>query len=252
MILGGGPNRIGQGIEFDYCCCHACFALRELGIEIDHGQLQPRDRLHRLRHHRPAVLRAADRSRTCSTSATSAVQRPADGVIVQFGGQTPLNLAHALRRRRRADHRHQRRHHRRRRGPRAVPAAARSGSDLKQPANGIARSVDEARPSPREIGYPVVVRPMLRARRPGDGDRLRRRAARPLHRRGRRRSPATPGADRPVPRRRHRGRRRRHLRRRATSSSPASWSTSRRPASTPATPPARCRPTRSPPRPSTS
>ena len=49
-ILGGGPNRIGQGIEFDYCCCQAAFALREAGLRGDHGQLQPGDRQHRLRH----------------------------------------------------------------------------------------------------------------------------------------------------------------------------------------------------------
>ena len=59
MILGGGPNRIGQGIEFDYCCCHASFALREEGFESDHGELQPGDGLDRLRHLGPALLRAA-------------------------------------------------------------------------------------------------------------------------------------------------------------------------------------------------
>ena len=59
MILGSGPNRIGQGIEFDYCCCHASFALQEDGVEIDHGQLQSGDGLDRLRHQRPPVLRAA-------------------------------------------------------------------------------------------------------------------------------------------------------------------------------------------------
>jgi carbamoylphosphate synthase large subunit len=48
MILGGGPNRIGQGIEFDYCCVHAALALREDGLRDDHGQLQPGDRLDRL------------------------------------------------------------------------------------------------------------------------------------------------------------------------------------------------------------
>ncbi len=61
IILGGGPNRIGQGIEFDYCCCHAAFALDELGIEFDHGELQPGDRLDRLRYLRPALFRAAHR-----------------------------------------------------------------------------------------------------------------------------------------------------------------------------------------------
>ena len=59
MILGGGPNRIGQGIEFDYCCCHASFALRELGIESIMVNSNPETVEHRLRHERHAVLRAA-------------------------------------------------------------------------------------------------------------------------------------------------------------------------------------------------
>ena len=63
IILGSGPNRIGQGIEFDYCCCHASFALREDGLRDHHGQLQSRDGLHRLRHQRPSLLRAADPGR---------------------------------------------------------------------------------------------------------------------------------------------------------------------------------------------
>ena len=60
MILGAGPNRIGQGIEFDYCCVHASYALRDAGYDHHHGELQSRDRLHRLRYLRQAVLRAAD------------------------------------------------------------------------------------------------------------------------------------------------------------------------------------------------
>ena len=64
MILGSGPNRIGQGIEFDYCCCHASFALQEFGYRIDHGQLQSGDGLDRLRHQRPPVLRAAHARRS--------------------------------------------------------------------------------------------------------------------------------------------------------------------------------------------
>ena len=63
VILGGGPNRIGQGIEFDYCCCHAAFALQRCRLRDHHGQLQPRDRLDRLRHLRPPLFRAADRGR---------------------------------------------------------------------------------------------------------------------------------------------------------------------------------------------
>ena len=65
-----GPNRIGQGVEFDYCCVHAAFALSDAGLRDGDGQLQPRDRLHRLRHQRPPLLRAAHASRTSATSAT--------------------------------------------------------------------------------------------------------------------------------------------------------------------------------------
>ena len=120
MILGGGPNRIGQGIEFDYCCCHASFALRELGIESIMVNSNPEtvstdydtsDLLFFEPLTTEDVLNICDRVQP-------------DGVIVQFGGQTPLNLARALGRRRRADHRHQRRHDRRRRRSREVPAAA--------------------------------------------------------------------------------------------------------------------------------
>ena len=76
MILGGGPNRIGQGIEFDYCCCHASFALRELGIESIMVNSNPGDRQHRLRHQRPAVLRAAD-DRRCAQHLRSQCSRTA-------------------------------------------------------------------------------------------------------------------------------------------------------------------------------
>ena len=123
MILGGGPNRIGQGIEFDYCCCHASFALRELGIESIMVNSNPEtvstdydtsDLLFFEPLTTEDVLNICDRVQP-------------DGVIVQFGGQTPLNLARALATRGRADHRHQRRHDRRRRGPREVPAAAARG-----------------------------------------------------------------------------------------------------------------------------
>ena len=156
MILGGGPNRIGQGIEFDYCCCHASFALRELGIESVMVNSNPETvstdyDTSDLLFFEPLtvedVLNICDRVQP-------------DGVIVQFGGQTPLNLARRAGRRRRADHRHQRRHDRRRRGPREVSAAARHGWACKQPANGIARN-DGRRPAREaaKIGYPVLVRP---------------------------------------------------------------------------------------------
>ena len=107
MILGGGPNRIGQGIEFDYCCCQAAFALREPGIETIMVNSNPETVSAPTTTPATSVLRAADgRGRAqhlrprCSRT----------GVIVQFGGQTPLNLAQALADGRRADHRHQRRH----------------------------------------------------------------------------------------------------------------------------------------------
>jgi carbamoyl-phosphate synthase large subunit len=92
MILGGGPNRIGQGIEFDYCCVHACFALRELGYETIMVNCNPEtvstdydtaDRLYFEPLTAEDVLNIID------------VEKP-DGVLVQFGGQTPLNIAEAL------------------------------------------------------------------------------------------------------------------------------------------------------------
>ena len=92
MILGGGPNRIGQGIEFDYCCCHASFALRELGIESIMVNSNPEtvstdydtsDLLFFEPLTTEDVLNICDRVQP-------------DGVIVQFGGQTPLNLSRAL------------------------------------------------------------------------------------------------------------------------------------------------------------
>ncbi len=92
MILGGGPNRIGQGIEFDYCCCHASFALRELGIESIMVNSNPETvstdyDTSDLLFFEP--LTAEDVLNICD-------RMQPDGVIVQFGGQTPLNLARAL------------------------------------------------------------------------------------------------------------------------------------------------------------
>ncbi|MBN1853980.1 MAG: carbamoyl-phosphate synthase large subunit [Pirellulales bacterium] len=154
MILGGGPNRIGQGIEFDYCCCHASFALRELGIESVMVNSNPETvstdyDTSDLLFFEPLtvedVLNIYDRVQP-------------DGVIVQFGGQTPLNLARALL-------------------SEGVPIIGTSVNaieaaedrekfqqllirlDLKQPANGIARTMDEARREASKIGYPLLVRP---------------------------------------------------------------------------------------------
>jgi carbamoyl-phosphate synthase large subunit len=154
MILGGGPNRIGQGIEFDYCCVHASFAAREMGIESIMVNSNPEtvstdydtsDKLYFEPLTREDVLHIIDR------------EKP-DGVIVQFGGQTPLNLAVPL-------------------AEAGAPIVGTSPDsidraedrkrfqqllqklDLKQPANGTARTLDEARTVAAEIGYPVVVRP---------------------------------------------------------------------------------------------
>jgi carbamoyl-phosphate synthase large subunit len=154
MILGSGPNRIGQGIEFDYCCCHASFALQDRGIESIMVNCNPEtvstdydtsDRLYfeplTLEH----VLNICD------------VEKP-DGLIVQFGGQTPLNLALPLQKL----------------GipiigtdPRDIDLAedrklfGRLLDDLKipSPPNGTATSIDEACEIARRIGYPILVRP---------------------------------------------------------------------------------------------
>ncbi len=153
-ILGGGPNRIGQGIEFDYCCVHAAYAVREIGYESvmvnsnpetvstdfdtsDHLFFEPltlEDVMHIVRTIEPA------------------------GIIVQFGGQTPLNLANGL-------------------AARGAPLIGTSVESieraedrehfskflrklgLRQPDNGIARSPAEAFEVARRIGYPVIVRP---------------------------------------------------------------------------------------------
>ncbi|QGJ72082.1 Carbamoyl-phosphate synthase large chain [Planctomycetales bacterium 10988] len=154
MILGGGPNRIGQGIEFDYCCCHASYAMRELGHESIMVNSNPEtvstdydtsDLLFFEPLTAEDVLNLCDRLKP-------------DGVIVQFGGQTPLNLARAL-----ADH--------------GVPIIGTSVDTieeaedrekfqqllhrlkLKQPPNGIARTKDQARTAAAKIGYPILVRP---------------------------------------------------------------------------------------------
>ena len=158
VILGGGPNRIGQGIEFDYCCCHACFALADAGYETIMVNCNPEtvstdyDTSDRL-YFEP--LTAEDVLEILHTEQQNGTLV---GVIVQFGGQTPLNLAQAL-----ADA-----------GipilgtsPDAIDlaedrerfAALVSKLGLAQPANGIARSRDEAVAVAERIGYPVLMRP---------------------------------------------------------------------------------------------
>ncbi len=154
MILGSGPNRIGQGIEFDYCCCHASFALHEAGFETIMVNCNPEtvstdydtsDRLYFEPLTFEDVMNIVD------------VEQP-EGVIVQFGGQTPLNLAMRL-------------HHAGVRvigtSPDSIDLAEdrkRFGALLKelgipQPENGMAASVKEAREVAARIGYPVLVRP---------------------------------------------------------------------------------------------
>jgi len=154
MILGSGPNRIGQGIEFDYCCCHAAFALRDAGFETIMVNCNPEtvstdydtsDRLYFEPLTFEDVMNIVD------------VEKP-EGVIVQFGGQTPLNLAMRLHKA----------------GVPIIGTAADSidlAEDRKrfgalldqlgipQPAHGMAATGDEAKQVAAHIGYPVLVRP---------------------------------------------------------------------------------------------
>ncbi len=160
MILGGGPNRIGQGIEFDYCCCHASFALREDGYETIMVNSNPEtvstdydtsDRLYFEPLTKEDVLNIIES------------EQP-EGVIIQFGGQTPLKLAVPLDKFLEQG---------------TVPTKIWGTSpdsidtaedrerfekilrelNIQQPANGIARDFADAKKVAREIGYPVVVRP---------------------------------------------------------------------------------------------
>ncbi|ALC13268.1 carbamoyl-phosphate synthase large subunit [Sphingopyxis sp. 113P3] len=158
VILGGGPNRIGQGIEFDYCCCHACFALEEAGYETIMVNCNPEtvstdyDTSDRL-YFEPLTAEDVLEILHVEQSKGQLV-----GVIVQFGGQTPLKLAQAL-------------------SDAGIPilgtspdaidlaedrerfAALVNKLGLKQPANGIARSREEAVAVAARIGYPVLTRP---------------------------------------------------------------------------------------------
>ncbi|WP_294309350.1 carbamoyl-phosphate synthase large subunit [uncultured Sphingomonas sp.] len=158
VILGGGPNRIGQGIEFDYCCCHACFALADAGYETIMVNCNPEtvstdydtsDRLYFEPLTAEDVLAILDVEKSKGELV---------GVIVQFGGQTPLNLARALE-------------------SAGIPilgtspdaidlaedreqfAALVDKLKLHQPKNGIARSREEALIVAERVGYPVLMRP---------------------------------------------------------------------------------------------
>ena len=154
MILGGGPNRIGQGIEFDYCCVHAAFALREIGIESIMVNCNPEtvstdydtsDRLYFEPLTYEDVMSIVDR------------EKP-DGVIVQFGGQTPLKLANAL-------------------WDAGVPIIGTSPDSidlaedrkrfnrlvsklkLQQPYSGTAHNYEETLKVAKKLGYPLLIRP---------------------------------------------------------------------------------------------
>ncbi len=154
IILGSGPNRIGQGIEFDYCCCHASFALKEEGFETIMVNCNPEtvstdyDTSDRL-YFEPLTFE--------DVMAIVEKEKP-NGVIVQFGGQTPLNLARQLK-------------------AAGVPIIGTSPEsidlaedrkhfgkllaemNIPQPENGAAMNVEEALEVARRIGYPVLVRP---------------------------------------------------------------------------------------------
>jgi carbamoyl-phosphate synthase large subunit len=174
IIIGGGPNRIGQGIEFDYCCVQAAFAMRELGIESVMINSNPETvstdyDTSDLLFFEPLtfedVLNVCERvnggpfQRSTEPSGSAAGHSGlVQGVIVQFGGQTPLNLARQLM-------------------EAGVPILGTTVDsldeagdrekfrdllkklNLKQPANGIARSVAQAKEIAKEVGYPVLVRP---------------------------------------------------------------------------------------------
>jgi carbamoyl-phosphate synthase large subunit len=158
VILGGGPNRIGQGIEFDYCCCHACFALSDAGVETIMINCNPEtvstdyDTSDRL-YFEP--LTAED---VLEIIAVEQSKGRLKGVIVQFGGQTPLKLAEPLE-------------------AAGVPILGTSPDaidlaedrdrfkallgrlGIKQPESGIARSFAEARETARTLGFPLLIRP---------------------------------------------------------------------------------------------
>ena len=208
MVLGGGPNRIGQGIEFDYCCVHAALALREDGYETIMVNCNPEtvstdydtsDRLYF--EPRDARGRARDRRQGKAVRRDRAVRR-ADAA--EAGARA--------REGRRADRRHLARFDRRRRRPRALPEAA---------ARARPQAAAEPHRAHRGTGADAGARDRLsagraaelRARRPGDGDRARRQGSRALHARGGARQREVAGAARPLPRRRDRGRRRLHRRR---------------------------------------
>ncbi len=212
IVLGGGPNRIGQGIEFDYCCVHAAMALREDGYETIMVNCNPEtvstdyDTSDRL-YFEPLTLE--------DVLEIVHVEKPF-GVIVQYGGQTPLKLARDLAKQRRADHRHVARHDRHGGGPRALPAdAAPPEAPPAAEPHGAHRSRGDRRRRRDRLSARRAA--VVRARRPRDGGRPRPARPRALHARGGQGVERFAGAARPLPQRRDRGRRRRALRRRRAS-----------------------------------
>ncbi len=212
MILGGGPNRIGQGIEFDYCCCHASFALRELGIESIMVNSNPETvstdyDTSDLLFFEP--LTTEDVLNICDRVAARRRDRAVRRADAAEPGPGPGQ-------RRRADHRHQRRYDRRRRRPREIPAAARAaGPASSRPTASPARWTRPAPKRPRSA-FRLLVRPsfVLGGRAMEicyDQSQLETVRGRGVHRR-----PGAAGADRPLSGRRHRSGRRRDQRRPAT------------------------------------
>ena len=208
MVLGGGPNRIGQGIEFDYCCVHAALAMREDGYETIMVNCNPEtvstdyDTSDRL-YFEPVTLE--------DVLEIVAVEKPL-GVIVQYGGQTPLKLALELE-------------------SNGVPIIGTSPDSidiaedrerfqqllhtlgLKQPPNRTARTEEAALRTGAADRLPAGGAAQLRARWPCDGDRARRQGPAALHARGGQGVGQVTGTARPLPGRRDRGRRRLHQRR---------------------------------------
>ena len=261
LILGSGPNRIGQGIEFDYCCVHASFALRDAGYETIMLNCNPEtvstdyDTSDRL-YFEPLTYEDVMNVIEAEQASAGPAARPGR----RDRGARRADAAEAVGP---PAHRARARHQPRRRStwPRTASAGTRSAPASRSPSRPAARPPPSRRPSAivGRIGYPRPDATELRARRPGHGDRLRRREPAPGHGRAGRlrgarraragcrpsgrcsstassrtppRSTSTPSATTP-----------------ARSSSAASWSTSRKPACTRATAPAPCRPTRSPPTP---
>ncbi|MEM9645781.1 MAG: carbamoyl-phosphate synthase large subunit, partial [Planctomycetota bacterium] len=154
IILGGGPNRIGQGIEFDYCCCHASFAVKDIGYEAVMVNSNPETVS--TDYDTSDILFFEPLTIEDVLNICDAIQP--DGVIAQFGGQTPLNLARGLQ-------------------TAGVPIIGTSVDTieaaedrelfqqlidelgLRQPPSGIARNMNEARQEAKRIGYPALVRP---------------------------------------------------------------------------------------------